>query len=124
MKILITGSRKWTDVKTIEQAILLHKATCVVEGAAPGADLIAEGVCKRHQINYRGYPAKWTKLGKKAGPVRNTEMLHVEHIQMMPIDGGIDLCLAFPMQGSIGTVDMMEQAAHAGIPVLADTRYL
>lgn len=121
MKILVTGSRKWTNTKVIEQAILDAKAQIVVHGAAPGADFIAEAVCKKHQINYRGYPAKWNRIGKSAGPQRNTEMLNAEHLFSTT---GIDLCLAFPMKDSIGTYDMMEQAAHAGIRVLVDTRYV
>lgn len=120
MKILITGSRHWTNLDVIETAILAAKPDVVIHGAAQGADFIAEAICKRHQINYRGYPAKWKTYGKPAGPRRNVEMLHKEHLEG---GGFIDLVLAFPMKGSIGTYDMIELAEHAGIKVIVDTRF-
>jgi len=40
-------------------------------------------------------------------------MLDAEHTRQEPID----LCLAFPSPGSIGTWDMIRRAARAGIRV-------
>lgn len=109
-------------MKAIETAILKAKPDVVIHGAAPGADLIAEGLCKRHEIDYRGYPAKWKTRGKRAGPQRNLYMLVVEH---QPGRGEpIDLCLAFPHKEGIGTQDMMALCAKAGIEVIVDTRML
>lgn len=120
MKVLITGSRGWRDVAAVREAIVSAKATIVVEGSAPGADLVAERVAKDLEIPYRGYPAKWRKLGRVAGAIRNRQMLEAEH----RVDEPIDLVLAFPAKASIGTLDMMEIAEAAGIKVIVDTRAL
>jgi hypothetical protein len=53
------------------------------------------------------YPADWS-FGKSGGPVRNQKM----------VDAGADVCLAFPLPDSTGTVDCMERARIAGIPTL------
>lgn len=113
MKVLVTGSRNFVNTAFLEQAILESGATLVVHGAARGADLLAEAICKKHEINYRGYPAKWKRDGKAAGPRRNREMLNIEHVLSRE---PIDLCLAFPGNGS-GTQDMMALCEAEGIPV-------
>lgn len=120
MKLLITGSRTWNDVGAIKAAILDAKPDIIVHGGAPGADTLAGFIAKTHQIDYRVYPAKWKLHGKAAGPIRNRHMLKSEHRSDEPID----LCLAFPVRGSIGTLDMMKCCEQAGIKVVVDTRKL
>jgi YspA, cpYpsA-related SLOG family len=107
-RILVTGSREWTDKQTIHRALFDHGrwGDTLVSGSCPtGADRIAEdywrafGPIERH-------PAKWSE-GKSAGPRRNQEM----------VDLGADICLAFPLPESRGTRHCMEAANRAGIPV-------
>lgn len=112
MKILVTGSRTFQNWKWLEEELLKAEPTIVIHGAAQGADFTAEAICKKHQINYRGYPAKWNKFGKSAGPIRNQEMLNIEHRKDEPID----LCLAFPVGIGKGTGDMIDRCQQAGIP--------
>lgn len=110
-RILITGSRHWTDRETVMAALVGEWSGpdgVLVSGACPtGADRMAEemweflgGVVQRH-------PADWDRYGKKAGPIRNQEM----------VDLGADICLAFPLPDSRGTVDCVKRARAAGIPV-------
>ena|SRR5271157_5948586 len=80
MKILITGSRNWTNRKIIEaELIKLPKDTILVHGSAPGADSTAGSVGKYLGFDVRPYPANWKEFGLSAGPQRNQKMLDKEH---------------------------------------------
>ncbi len=117
-RILITGSREWTDLKSIETALLKatrqahHKREpiIIVHGACPtGADEIAERLATFHGWRSEPYPALWDTDGyPQAGPMRNQRM----------VDLGADVCLAFPLGASRGTRDCMRRAEAAGIPVI------
>lgn len=95
-----------------------YPIACIVHGAAPGADLLAEDWAKQHEVAYRGYPARWRREGKKAGPLRNERMLAREHRP----EGSrypIALWLAFP--GGAGTADMVRRCRAEGILVIEVT---
>ncbi len=107
-RVLVTGSRYWSDYSTIERAILWSGATLIIQGEARGADAIAKQVALKYEIPTLDVPAEWKKHGKAAGPLRNRKML---------AEGKPDLVLAFPIRGSKGTVNMIRQAREAAIPV-------
>lgn len=115
-RILVTGSRNWTNRDAILATLFEvwaewgHPRDAVlVSGACPtGADRIAEEIWG----DFLGYPverhpADWDRHGKAAGPIRNQEM----------VDLRADICLAFPLPDSRGTRHCMEAARRAGIPV-------
>ncbi|MFC5799093.1 SLOG family protein [Streptomyces formicae] len=116
MRVIVTGSRKWTDRGAVYGALetlrFHHGAFMLVHGAcATGADAIAEewfeilgrrGGCERVK-----YKAAWETRGKAAGPERNQRM----------IEAGADLVLAFPLPEGSGTQHTMKLAAEAGIEV-------
>lgn len=115
MRILVTGSREWTDRAMIEEALISltrglswHKVT-VIHGGARGADLIADQVAHDFDMQVEVHPADWEMHGKAAGPIRNQEM----------VDAGADVCVAFfhPDAQNRGTSDCAARAAKAGIPV-------
>ena len=110
-KVLICGTRTWDDWTLIREFIdSLPDDTVIVHGAAHGADTIA-GVCAMQRgLEVRAHPAKWALFGKRAGRLRNQEMLDEEHP---------DLVVAFThnIATSKGTRDMVRRARDAGIPV-------
>lgn len=53
------------------------------------------------------YPANWSKYKKKAGPIRNQQMLD---------EGKPDLVVAF--SGGTGTADMVHRAKVANVKVI------
>ena len=117
VRIIVCGSRKWTDRWFFEQAMRntlgpfvdLNELT-IVHGACPtGADQMADEWARRRSVNVERYPADWKEHGKAAGPIRNALMA----------SKGADLCIAFllPDGKSRGTTNMIRCATDAGIPV-------
>ena len=116
MKVLVTGSRDWTDGDAIWAEIAqLPAGSVVIHGCCRGADLMAADAAKRMGYAGVGYPADWTTHGKAAGPIRNQHMLDREHSPESPIE----LCIAFhdDIGNSKGTGDMVRRALLAGIEV-------
>lgn len=115
MRILITGSRTYTDKDNIRNAIisvldqydLLPKYCTLVHGGASGADTLAGNIWDSLAGVVEVHQADWNNYGKKAGTLRNKEM----------VDKGADICLAFPDENSVGTWDCIKRASRAGIPV-------
>lgn len=121
LRILVTGSRFWTDWATVRDALVEAarpwikgndtnngKHVTVVHGGARGADTIAGELAKVMGLNVEVHPADWDRYGKAAGHIRNTEM----------VNAGADVCLAFPLGESRGTRHCMRTAEKAGIPVV------
>jgi hypothetical protein len=120
LRVLVTGARKTTrqqdalvtDVLTRLCANAMeHRKIVVMEGECPtgGVDLAARKWADGHDIMVisEPHPADWTRYGKKAGMIRNAEM----------VAAGADICLAFPGNASVGTWDCIRKAADAGIHV-------
>jgi hypothetical protein len=116
-RILVTGSRTWTNETIIQGA--LRKAwmdlgsdpeTVLVSGACPiGADRLAENWWVQSGMPLERHPARWRPNGvldSGAGFKRNKEM----------VDLGADACVAFHMDGSRGTGHTIGLARAAGIP--------
>lgn len=105
-RIIVTGGRDYTDKETIERVLAqLPHDSVIVHGAAPGADTLAHLAAKRLGLKVEPHPAKWKQHGKRAGILRNREML----------GAGADAVIAFP--GGNGTADMKRIAEEAGIHV-------
>jgi hypothetical protein len=118
LKVLITGSREWTNEPLIRAELSqLPPDTIIVHGACPwGADAIADRIAVELGLEVHRYPARWTaRMRGHAGTARNQEMIDQEHFLEEPID----LCLAFPkniIQWG-GTMDCMARAREAGIEI-------
>lgn len=101
MKILVTGSRDWTDARRIEFEIFraLYEAKCpyheavLMHGACPtGADALADEYARATGMHRVLYPADW-------------DMVH----------DSPDICLAFIRNGSRGASMTADLASKAGI---------
>lgn len=111
MRVLICGSRTWSDANPIMDALaqLPKHGVTIIEGGAQGADRIARHGAKRFGFLVETYPADWQAHGRAAGPIRNQRMID---------DGKPDKVIAFRCAGrSSGTDDMVRRARAAGIPV-------
>jgi hypothetical protein len=112
-RILITGSRTWTDRDTIWRVlgdtvapIDITRETVLVSGACPrGADALAEDWARRYGLTVERHRANWQLEGKRAGFIRNARMVNL----------GADICLAFIKDGSRGASHTARLAEEAGI---------
>ena len=108
MKVLVTGSRKWTDYDAIYNRLAeLPKDSIVIEGGASGADTLARTAASRLHFQRVTVKARWAAHGKQAGIIRNRYMLDLKP----------DLVLGFRIAQSPGTTDCLEEAKRRGIPV-------
>lgn len=108
MRVLVCGSRSWTDKTPIKRRLcLLPGSVTVVHGAARGADALAGQVAAELNFAVEEYPADWNRHGRAAGPMRNIEML----------DSGVDLVLAFRVGDSPGTKHCLSAAKSRGLPI-------
>lgn len=124
MRVLVTGSRKWSDSDVINKAlneVFKEWVTkqppelefVVVHGGAPGADFLADQWARKmgvveSRVARDEYRADWENHGLSAGHKRNQEML----------DTGINLVLAFQWsKKSPGTKGCIKMAKRMGIVV-------
>lgn len=110
-RILVTGSREWTNTSIMFNAIQLYTLgrdvnnVAVVSGGATGADTIAVDVANALGVISEVHPADWETHGKKAGMIRNRKM----------VDLGADVVLGFIMNNSRGATHCFEYAESQGI---------
>lgn len=110
MRILVTGSREWTDVNTIHAALsefyVPPRRVTLVHGDARGADFICANFGSWAGWILEPHPADYALYGPKRAPwVRNTHMVRL----------GADVCFAFVLNHSSGSMGTAAMAQQAGI---------
>ncbi|MGK5530885.1 SLOG family protein [Streptomyces sp. URMC 129] len=113
VRVLVTGSRDWPAPEVVYMALWelsagASRPLTVVHGACPtGADSAASHWARYHSTMAieEKHPADWEKHGKKAGPIRNQEMVNL----------GADVCFAFIKDNSQGASHCAQLALAAGI---------
>ena len=116
--LLVCGGRDYGDsahvfgvLDRLQPLAVVHGA-CGVDADQPrwallrGADRLADAWCTWRQVPAIRVPARWSALGRRAGAVRNQQMLELYHPALL---------VAFP--GHLGTADMVLRARAAGLPV-------
>lgn len=116
LRILITGSRDWPNEAAVRGALQRAldsvppgREVRIVHGTAAGADTHAANFARdtANRSVEEAHPADWNRHGRRAGFVRNQEM----------VDSGADMVLAFINNNSRGATHAAAQAERAGIPV-------
>jgi hypothetical protein len=79
-----------------------------MHGAARGADRLAGAAASTLGLEVVEYPADWRRYGRRAGFLRNEQMLAA----------GPDLVVAFHQDSSRGTAHTISLARKAGIEVI------
>lgn len=113
MRILVTGSRYWLvdDLYEIGAVLLEHgldgdSSVTLIHGACPrGVDKMADAFAHEFGWTVERHPANWETYGRRAGYVRNAEM----------VKAGADICLAFIRNESKGATMCANLAEEAGI---------
>jgi hypothetical protein len=122
MRLLACGSRDFEDKHGVLYAVIdgmcwkaeLEGWLYLVEGEAPGADTLAKRAAETSPTGATivPFPADWEQYGRRAGPIRNQQMLD---------EGKPELVIAFinkPLEESRGTYDMVKRAWAADLPVV------
>lgn len=120
LRVLVTGSRDWSDQKVIYDALdtIARSAAelTVVHGDCPkGADYWAKRYCWENLsdlVNDEPHPADWKRYKNRAGYIRNAEMAKL----------GADLCIAFIRNDSPGATGCAREALANDIPVVTFTQ--
>ncbi len=115
LRVLVSGWRDLADPTPVWWSLGVELARVgsqrnlvVIHGAYRGVDAHADTWAKANGVRVEPHRARWNELGKKAGPVRNQEM----------VDAGADLALTFPGPRSVGTWDLIRRAARRRIPTV------
>ena len=104
--VCINGSRTITNLD-LDRFIDPSHVGCVVTGGAAGTDSIAEQWAKRHKIEWVCYLPQWDVYGKRAGFVRNEEMINFA-----------DVLISFWDGQSRGTLHAIEYCKKIGRPYI------
>lgn len=111
MRVIVCGSRKWTDREAIANRLFdLPTDSVIVHGAAHGADQIAGQEAEKLGLLVEQHPVTkddYAHYGNRAYFLRNERMAKL----------GADLCLAFWDGRSRGTAMMVDLAEKHGIPL-------
>ena len=94
MKLAIIGSRTFDDYDLLCNHLepYVDKITLMVSGGAKGADSLGEQWAQSKNIQTLIFPAEWDKYGRRAGYVRNEDIIK-----------NCDICVAFWDGESKGT---------------------
>jgi hypothetical protein len=111
MKVLVTGGRNYSNKEFLYSILdtINSKSpiSLIIHGGANGADKLSGDWGTYRDIDVKVYKADWDTHGKKAGILRNIEMLD---------DSKPDLVVAF--FGGNGTLHMKTYAKKQGYKVL------
>lgn len=110
MKLAIVGCRDYNDYDLFrakcDEFLSSHSVDEIISGGATGADAMAERYAAEHNIKTTIFKADWGRFGKRAGPLRNREIVHAA-----------DHVLAFWDLRSAGTRSTILIAREVGKPV-------
>lgn len=119
---LFCGDRDWTERAPILSRIRALKRKCardgyelvIVEGEAPGADLISRVTAEGENVHVARVAALWGTRHQGAGPQRNSIMLALEPNEVCAYHSNL--------KKSRGTKDTVTKALKTGIPVRLNNR--
>lgn len=119
-KILVCGGRHFESYgllkvvlgKLIEKFHIDISTSEIVSGHCQGADMLGEKYAEECGISIKRFPADWEKYKRKAGPIRNKQM--IDYIR------GFEnkLVVAFTTVDTVGTRNTIKLAQKNDIPVV------
>jgi len=125
INVVVTGGRDFNDAAFVNRVLddirpfrIFHGA-CGVDAdkqdwrKLKGADKLANDWAISRGVFVLGVPAAWSRLGLRAGPVRNKRLI----TDYLP-----NLVIAFP--GGNGTRNLISHAEHYGTRIIAYNEHL
>ena len=113
-RVLVCGGAKFDDYSLLELSLnkILNEYSNdtieIVSGHAKGADSLGEKYAQKKNLKCTVFNAEWSKYGRAAGPIRNSQMLEYAK-QENP------LVVAFWDGESHGTKDTINKAKKSNI---------
>lgn len=111
--VLVCGSRTITNKSDVYIALqdciynyVFANKYMIIEGGAKGVDTLARKFAQEYGIDYLEYPADWKQYGKRAGYIRNKQMVNLADYVIAIWDGE-----------SKGTASTIMLGHRKGIPV-------
>ena len=79
MRVLVCGSRSIKNFAYVRDCINQSgfEIDTIIEGQAKGVDTLARIQALAYKIPFEEYPADWDTYGKRAGFIRNEEMVKI-----------------------------------------------
>ncbi len=119
LNILIAGGRDFCNYKKLEEFVnkILgdmnhkYKTITIISGMAQGADMLGVRYSIEHEHSLLKFPAEWNLYGKRAGFIRNKQML--DYIAANQDNG---IVIAFWDGNSSGTKHTIYTAQEMKIP--------
>lgn len=108
MRTIIAGSRDFSDYTRLSRECQSTDITEVISGGARGADSLAIQYAEEFNIPYKVFYAAWNVYGKRAGYVRNAQMI---------TEGQAEQLVAFWDGSSKGTKHMINLAEQHNLKV-------
>ncbi len=106
-QIAIVGSRSYPRPDLVEAFVAdLPDDTVVISGGARGADTFAEEAARTRGLKTLVFHADWENLGRRAGPIRNEQII-----------AHCDRVVAFWDGRSRGTLNSLVLASRAKLPI-------
>ncbi len=110
MKVVVCGSRHWTDRFTMYQRLSeLPVDATVIQGECDGADVMACKIALEIALEVVGFYPAWKKYDLSAGPRRNIKMLNTNPALVLAFHDDLDK--------SKGTKHIVGEARKRGIKV-------
>lgn len=106
MKAAIIGGRDFNDYNLMLEVLENVAFSVVISGGAKGADALAKEYALDHNLEYIEYLADWNAYGKRAGMMRNIDIINA-----------CDFVIAFWDGNSPGTKNSIELAKRQNKPV-------
>lgn len=109
-RVLVTASRHWDDWELLDFVLCsvagpyLPDVT-IIHGNYGRGDQMADDWALIHGLVPERHDPDWAQFGRKAGPIRNAEM----------VQAGADVCVAFIKNASRGATGCSDLAEAAGI---------
>ena len=77
--VAVVGCRDFTDYWYLKYKLdfifQTHNTNKILSGGAQGTDSLACTYAQEHGYEFVEYPADWQQYGKKAGPIRNEQLV-------------------------------------------------
>ena len=87
MKVAVIGSSDYNDYDEVKNTLKGLNITLIVSGGAKGADTLGERYADENNIPKKIFLPDWNKYGKRAGFIRNTDIINEAELVVAFWDG-------------------------------------